>query len=156
MVTIQNILDSWMQERRIELIANYERRGQKASGKFGENITITTTDRSGSMSAPAHVWFMVNGRGPNADQSPEALRRFAGWAGSTFIAAWVKDKGISASPYAIAYSIARNGITVPNKNNDGKLLTETFTDANIQDLLARLTANYTATITSDIQKIWHQ
>lgn len=156
MVTIQSILDGWMQERRIELIANYERRGQKASGKFGNNITINTTDKAGSMSAPSHVWFMVNGRSPNRDQSPEALRRFAGWAGATFIGDWVKAKGISASPYAIAYSIARNGITVPNKNNDGKLLTETFTETKIQELLSRLTANYTATITSEIQKIWHQ
>lgn len=151
---VDDILKQWMEERRVVLLTNYEPR--KASGKFGESLNIQSEPNRAVMLGDSHVWYMVNGRQPNKDQSPEAIRNFVGFAGSTFLADWVQQKGLSISPYAVAYHIARNGITVPNAHNDGRLLDDTFTDESVQDLQRRLTNNFVTQITSDIKKIWQQ
>ena len=149
-------MDKWMEERRVALLEKYESSGRKASGKFGNSIVIETSEQGGKMSGAKHAWYMVNGRQPNKDQSEGGLAKFARWAGHYIFKQWIKDKGLSLNPYAIAYHVAKNGIKVPNDKNDGKLLTDTFNDESIKDLGKRLANNEIKTITSNIQKEWQQ
>lgn len=151
-------LSDWMEERRVSLVQKYESSGRKASGKFGQSIRIETGDNNSQMYGASHVWQMVNGRNPNKNQSPDAIRRWVGWAGSTFLKDWVQAKGISASPYAIAYKIAREGVKVPNSNNDGRLLADTIYDQTAtDDLKRRIGRNFLTDVKQQIQQIWqHQ
>jgi hypothetical protein len=41
----------------------------------------------------------------------------------------VADKGLNINPFAVAHKIANEGIKVPNQNNSGRLLSDTFTPA---------------------------
>lgn len=151
-------LSDWMDERRVALVQKYESSGRKASGKFGQSVRIETGDNSSQMFGASHIWQMVNGRRPNQNQSPDAIRRWVGWAGSTFLKDWVQAKGISASPYAIAYKIAREGVKVPNANNDGRLLADTIYDPTAtDDLKRRIGRNFLTDVKQQIQQIWqHQ
>ena len=99
---------------------------------------------------------MVHGRGKNSSQDKEAVRKWVGWAGSTFLKKWVEDKGLDISPFAVAYKIARQGIRVPNENNDGRLISEVITAQSISGLLEKMGAYIITDIKTDIQKTWQQ
>lgn len=108
--TIQKFLDSKL---KIDLIESYEKNNRKASGTWGRTLTEYITESENKINfgikGEYYTYWMQNGRNPNKDQSPEGLLKFARWAGSTFIKQWIIDKGISANPFAVAYSIAKNG-----------------------------------------------
>lgn len=108
--TIQKFLDSKL---KIDLLESYEKNNRKASGNWGRTLTEYITETESKINfgikGEYYTYWMQNGRNPNSDQSTEGLLRFARWAGSTFIKQWVIDKGISASPFAVAYSIAKKG-----------------------------------------------
>ena len=129
---------SWGQLMIQELRSNYERKGLKASGKFGESLEQSVTETESNLNiqilGAAQIGMMTFGRGANSKQNPEQLRKFVGWAGSTIFTEWVKNKGLDISPFAVAWKIAREGVKVPNRFNDGKLLEETFTAENLEKL----------------------
>jgi hypothetical protein len=151
---VRDVLERWMAERRVDLIDNYDSKGLRASGAFADGIKIKTTEYQSTMTAPPHVGVMVTGRKPNKNQMPAALRAWVGWAGSTFLNDWVQDKGLDLNAYAVAWKIAREGISVPNAHNDGRLLDDTFTAERMEELNRQLGKMYTTTITSEIKKIW--
>ena len=151
---IGEYLDNWMQARRIDTIANYERRGQKASGGFANGLIIESRSDGSRMFAPSYAYQMVNGRRPNSNQDKEAMRKWVGWMGSTILAKWVAEKGLSINPYAVAWKIARQGVQVPNAHNDGKLLEESFPQEKFDELYAGILNIYTVEIVSTIKKIW--
>lgn len=155
-VNVNQTLDTWMSQRKIDLIENYDSLGLRASGDFERGVRIQPDNNSSAMYAPYHAWFMVNGRLPNQNQDEAAIKGFARWAGSTFLKDWVERKGIKISPYAIGYSIARRGITVPNKHNTGTLITDTFTQKSYDDLYMALLFMYAAEFKTTIQKTWQQ
>lgn len=147
-------LDRWMQDSKTILLQNYEAKGLRASGKFAESIQIESRDDGSRMLGAGHTFQMVNGRNPNANQDKNAIRRWVGWAGSTIIAQWVQDKGLSLNPYAVAWKIAREGTTVPNPRNDGRLLLDTFTDKRFDELNKGVLDIFSTEIVSTIQKTW--
>jgi hypothetical protein len=92
------------------LIPRFNQLGMKASGKWIDSLqTEYDGKRVGKIKGQFYTQFLTRGRNKNRDQSPEALRRWAVWAGNTFIKQWCLDKGITADPIAVAYSIAKNG-----------------------------------------------
>jgi len=132
-------VNEWMEERKQQLIANYVQLGLRASGNWpntlqskvnqselGTNIRMVAADYSQQM---------IQGRGQNKDQSKEAIKAWVGWAGSTILDQWVKDKNLNISPFAVAYSIARKGITVPNRFNTGDLMKGVITKGTLDQLL---------------------
>ena len=95
---------------------------------------------------------MQNGRRPNKNQDKSALKRWVGWAGSTFLDQWAKDKGLLINPFAVAWKIARKGIPVPNKYNKGGLVSDVITEAKIRELGQKLTLNQVTKFRSDVLK----
>lgn len=156
MTEIDKILDKWIKERQKELVQQYDSLGLRASGKFEKGLVNETENKKTRLiDTYGHSWYMVNGRSPNKNQSQEKLKAWVGWAGSTFIKQWVDDKGLDISPFAVAWSIARKGILVPNKNNSGKLM-DIFTQNNFDNLGVEI-LNYEVTnIKSEIVKTWQQ
>jgi hypothetical protein len=109
----ENIVRSWARRVEGRLVDEYQKAGRKASGEWANELEteqkVTLTKINVTFKAPFYTQWMENGRGKNKDQSDEGIRGFVAWAGSTFLAEWVKRKGIAANSFAVAYSIARNG-----------------------------------------------
>ena len=153
---IQQILNDWSERTKQELIDKYRSMGLKASGAFENGLTTDTTENRTQIWTVPHTWYMVNGRGKNSSQDKEAVRKWVGWAGSTFLKKWVEDKGLDISPFAVAYKIARQGIRVPNEKNDGTLISSVINDNSISGLLSQMGIYIIKDIKTDIQKTWQQ
>ena len=153
---IQQILNDWSERTKQELIGKYRSMGLKASGAFENGLTTDTTENRTQIWTVPHTWYMVNGRGKNSSQDKEAVRKWVGWAGSTFLKKWVDDKGLDISPFAVAYKIAREGIRVPNQHNEGTLISSVINDNSISGLLSQMGIYIIKDIKADIQKTWQQ
>ena len=153
---IQQILNDWSERTKQELIDKYRSMGLKASGAFENGLTVETSEMKTAIWTVPHTWFMVNGRNKNQSNDKETIKKWVGWAGSTFLKKWVADKGLDISPFAVAYKIARQGIRVPNEKNDGRLISEVITAQSISGLLEKMGAYIITDIKTDIQKTWQQ
>ena len=91
------------------LIPDFIKSGHNASGELIASLAGDGYDNKGFINGNAYISFVIDGRKPNKDQSPEALNHFMRWAGHYIFKQWVKDKGITASPYAIAYHVGKYG-----------------------------------------------
>lgn len=112
---LQGVIDEF-------LIPKFKELNMNASGEW---IASLETERRGTnegvIRGRDYTYWLVNGRSPNQDQSPEALRKWAVWAGNTFIKEWVKNKGLSADPIAVAMSIAKKGTSWKRKGGSDLL-----------------------------------
>ena len=153
---IQQILNDWSERTKQELIDKYRSMGLKASGAFEEGLTTETSETKTAIWTVPHTWFMVNGRSKNQSNDKETIKKWVGWAGSTFLKKWVADKGLDISPFAVAYKIAREGIRVPNQYNEGTLISSVINDNSISGLLSKIGAYIITDIKTDIQKTWQQ
>lgn len=87
------------------LIPKFRELGMNASGEWENSIEV----RGNEIWGRDYTQYLVEGRTPNNNQDPEALRSWAVWAGSTFIKDWANNKGVNINPIAIAYKIGREG-----------------------------------------------
>ena len=110
---MSEILRTWLEEQKTGIIANYNAKGRKASGRFERETYVQMDTNKGAIMAPSYAGVMLFGRKPNLNQDPKAIRSWVGWAGSTFLKDWVQNKGFSISPFVVAYNIARKGIAEP-------------------------------------------
>ena len=153
---IQFILREWAERTKQELIDKYKSMGLKASGAFEEGLSTETDENSTKIWTVPHTWYMVNGRSANSKQSEEDVKKWVGWAGSTFLKKWVADKGLDISPFAVAYKIAREGIRIPNQHNDGNLISSVINDNSIDGLLSKMGIYIIKDIKTEIQKTWQR
>ena len=153
---IQFILNEWAERTKQELIDNYKSMGLKASGAFEDGLSTETDESSAKIWTVPHTWFMVEGRGINSSQDKDKVKKWVGWAGSTFLKKWVDDKGLDISPFAVAYKIAREGIRVPNQYNDGTLISSVINDNSIERLLSDMGTYIITDIKTEIQKTWQR
>lgn len=157
-MTITEVANQWSSDTIKQLNENYIRLGLQASGNWGRELedrnTVTESRIRIQILGAKYTGALVDGRSPNRNQSDDSIRAFVGWAGSTWLKDWVEQKGIDASPYAIAYKIARQGIKVPNTNNPGTLISDVITKKRIEDLLKSIGMVVSTKITSDIKKLF--
>lgn len=121
-----------------------------ASGKLADSVRYEVYDLGVRIYALDYIYYLQFGRAPNKNKSTEALHKWVGWAGSTFIKDWVEEKGINLNPYAVAYSIARKGNTVYQQGGSdlvtGVIQSEFFTN-----LVKELTDNFVAELVSPFE-----
>ncbi len=142
----------WMEQTRKDLIKNYDANDFRASGEYERELTYEVSDTKGIkaiMYTAKQAYWMENGRRPNKDQSKEGLRKFAVWAGKTFIAQWIADKNFAADPIAVAYSIGKKGYSVSDRQN---VISEVLTDERLNELLKMIDGYFKYKIKSDILK----
>ena len=141
-MTDKQTIEKYVTDTEQSLIGNYKRMGLKASGLWERELEGKSTERPNgwriTFLGTKYTEQLIYGRRPNKDQSKKAIRAFVGWAGNTFLADWVKDKGLIANPFAVAYKIATKGIEVPSRFNTGDLLSAVFNTENLDGLLSSL------------------
>ena len=138
---MSEILRVWLEEQKTGIIANYNAKGRRASGGFESKTYVQMDANKGAIMSPAYSGVMLFGRRPNFNKSDEAIKSWVGWAGSTFLKDWVQNKGLSISPFAVAYKIARKGIAEPTPPNG--LVTEVVNAEAIKELGKRLAKDFT-------------
>ena len=157
MAVIGQILNTWAEKRRTELIEKLHSMGKGKSGNFEKNTNVRNpSEYVTQIWVPDYTYYLVNGRLPNKNQTPEGLKKWVGWAGNTFLKKWVEENGINISPFAVAYKIARVGWQIPNAHNDGTLVSSVFTQSKIDDLKTEIGQNYIMDLKSEIIRIWQQ
>ena len=156
MTGIETILNEWSENRKKELIDKYKSMGLKASGKFEKGLNTETHISGTKIWTVPHTWYMVNGRGKNRSQDKEAVRKWVGWAGSTFLKKWAEDKELVISPFAVAYKIARQGIWVPNRYNEGDLVSAVLNKSTFDILIKEIGIWEVKEIKSEIVKAWQR
>lgn len=158
MMTISETANGWANDTIEDLKQNYIDLGLKASGDWEKELeqktTVTSSNVNVKIVGAFYTEYLVNGRSPNKNQDDDSIRAFAGWAGSTWLNDWVVQEGIDASPFAIAYKIARQGVTVPNANNPGTLLSDVLTENRIKFLVKEVGGVITGKLKSDIRKLF--
>lgn len=125
-MTTQEVINGWLDETQKGLIDNYYRLKLKASGNWPNQLEQFQKETGKGyeigIKGEKYTGAIEFGRLPNKNQSTEAIKKWVGWAGSTFIKKWGKDKGIDINPFAVAYKIAKQGWRVPNRYNAGGLV----------------------------------
>lgn len=155
-MTIKDQISDWLTGLVNDLVSNYTRLGLKASGNWEKELESEVEEKAQGFRfkilGANYTYWLEHGRGPNVNQSKEALRRFVGWAGSTFLKDWVKHKKLDINPYSVAYKIAKHGIKVPNRFNPGKLISNVITDNRINELIKQVSYIFSMNIIEDIRK----
>jgi hypothetical protein len=148
-----DILTAYLKDTKLDLVKSYIAKGLKASGSYEKGLKINVEDSGsvlkGYIESEGHAWFMEKGRKPNKEQTAKQAKSLG-----RILEQWVKDKGISVNPYAAAWKIVREGITVPNKNNPGQVITEVITDEWWDKLIAKLSNWHIKVIESEVAKMF--
>ncbi len=140
-----------------DLVKSYNDKGLRASGRWEKELETFYRNNGSSYEfgilGAKYTGALENGRLPNKNKSTESLRAWVGWAGSTFLKDWVKDKGLDISPFAVAWKIAREGIKVPNTFNKGGLVSDVINDESIQQFIDIIKFDQIVSMKSDIKNI---
>ena len=135
----------------------YNALGLPASRRFEKELEPTAEDgpfrKHAIVYGSAYSGALISGRTKNTNQTPEEIRSFVGWAGNTWAKQWVEDKGLTISPFAVAYKIAREGVTVPSRYNSGALLDTALPDELLNEYVNGLISAKITELRSDVANV---
>lgn len=115
------------------VIPDFEKRNHNASGKWIASLGVRTETTRSVITGMDYTEYLMRGREPNKDQSPEAIRKWVGWYGANVFTPWVQNKGLNLNPYAVAYKVATEGTNVPKEGNNDFL--EILKTKEVQDFI---------------------
>jgi hypothetical protein len=155
-MTIREKIQGWLDETQELMVQKYNDLGLRASGDWEKGLSGKISESGSKYTATIegnhYTWYMEHGRGTNKKQDKESIRKFLGWAGNTFIKDWVRQKGLIANPFAVAYKIATRGIQVPNRYNSGGIVSDIITNDRLKKLYDSMGSVMIEKIKSDILK----
>ncbi len=120
----KEIYTRYLERFKKDLIANYDKLGLRASGKFADSLEYKIQGNKLTMYGAYHSLIMENGRSSG------------GFPPLKLIEEWIETKkGLPAIfvekkkqfAFIIARKIAKEGIKVPNKYNKGKVISDVVT-----------------------------
>lgn len=120
----QEIYTKYLEKFKQDLIANYDKLGLRASGKFADGLEYEIHGNKLQMFGAKHSIFMEYGRGSGGFPPLKAIEE------------WIEvKKGLPAIfvekkkqfAFIIARKIAKEGIKVPNEHNAGKVVSDVVT-----------------------------
>lgn len=91
------------------IIPSYAAKGHNASGELQQSLRSRAEGNKAIFSGLEYAQYLIIGRRPNKDQSPEAINNWVKWFAPNVFNPWMQAKGLSGSAYPIAYKIAREG-----------------------------------------------
>lgn len=144
-----NIVKEWLEQLRLDLIAEYNRLGLRASGNYEQSLHYFATDKRAIMYGAKYSYQMQNGRLAGTYPPREAIEKWI-----DFKKIELKD-GITKSSlaYLIQRKIFRDGIKVPNKYNAGGVISNVITENRIQELIDKLKFVNVLQVSSEIIEI---
>lgn len=100
---MQGVIDNYLKPKFIEL-------GMSATGDWLNALEARASLNKGEIWGNDYTYWLNFGRGPNKDQSQQALRAWAYWYSENVIKPWANAKGLVFDNYfGVAYNIAVNG-----------------------------------------------
>lgn len=144
------IVQTWLEERVIAIKAAVDK-NFKATGKTRDSVRGFIEGDSAIIEGSSILEFGEFGRGPTKNGTPPGKLR-------DIIREWIDVKGISPRggiskdtlAYLITRKIHRDGIKVPNRFNEGGILSSVLNDAAIQELLNEFGETLIAEFESDL------
>lgn len=153
--TAASIVNAYLEQTRKDLIASYQEKGLKASGRYAKGLTYEVEDTGTTINAfiesEGHVWYMEEGRKPNKEKTARQARSLG-----HILEQWVKDKGISVNPYAAAWKIVREGIQVPNRYNPGDVVEDVVTNEWFDGLVAQLADHFILVTVTEVERLFRK
>jgi hypothetical protein len=153
-MTVSDKINEWLSQSKKDLVANYDKMGLRNTGAWEKalesDLVVSGGNYKATILGASYTGALENGRKPNSNQAN--LKAWVGWAGSTFLKDWVKRKGLNISPFAIAWKIGREGITVPNRFNAGGLVSNVITKDSIEKLIKEVGMVMLGDLKSDVIK----
>lgn len=131
-MTQTEVIKNWMEELKRDLVAEYDRLKLRASGNYEQSLVPFNTDKRAILYGAKYAYQMENGRLPGTYPPRKAIED------------WIDAKGLkydipkSSLAFLIQRKIFREGIKVPNKYNDGGVLSNVITEDRIQRLVDEL------------------
>lgn len=120
----EEIYTKYLERFKKDLIANYDRLGLRASGKFADSLEYEINGNKLTMYGSHHSLFMESGRGSGGFPPLKAIEEWIE-VKRGLPAIFVEKKKQFA--FIIARKIAREGIKVPNQYNEGKVISDVVT-----------------------------
>lgn len=151
-MTVQEVLFDEFEKLKAELIAEYDKKGMRASGKWAESLENASKEKQGVLLGFKYSEQLQFGRKPTTSSTAsEPTLREA-------IEQWIDDKGLiydipkSSLAFLIARKIHREGW---NRSRFGgvNLITDVVTDARIDEIVKKCGDIYTKDFISDILKL---
>lgn len=132
------------------VIPDFDSRDHNASGKWKNTLGVRSETSKGVITGMDYTQFLIDGRKPNKDQSPEALSHFARWAGHYIFKPWIQNKGLNLNPYAVAYIIAKEGTKIHKEGGSDFL--EILESKEVQEfILKKLGDKITVRVVNDLR-----
>ena len=148
-ISITDTIRQYYDQTIKDLIANYDKLGLRASGRYAKElkavIVQSGTKISAKITGPAQSYFMEQGRGANREQTHQQVKNLG-----MILEQWVIDKGIDVNPYAAAHKIVHEGIAVPNRFNPGGVISDVIDDKWFEGLYELLKFDIVKDIRSDV------
>ena len=152
-MTIEEVVKSWLDGSKSQIISNYDRDNMRASGSFAKSLRVEILQQSGlikgTLYGANHSIFVDKGRwatgGGGNGQLREAIKQ------------WIDDKGITprdniskdSLAFLISRKIHREGWKPKNIYPNG-VISSVINDNAIKELLASLGANVKLQVKNDI------
>lgn len=152
----EEIYKQYLEILKAKLVLKYDELGLRASGDYESELEYEIAKNKLIMYGAFHSTFMESGRRPGGFPPIQAIEN------------WIEIKpGLPSIfvekkrqfAFLIARKIAQQGITVPNENNKGQVISSVVDDflANdIFDMIEELGQIYLARIESDVLQIFKQ
>lgn len=158
MKLIQDILKNYAERSERGLIANYDRLGLRASSAWAEALESEVSVKKGKYNViflgKSYTEQLEIGRRPNEKRTHEELVKFAAWSVNAWVNDWLKNKGLNLNAFGVAYNIEKFGIKVPNRFNDGGLVSNVFTPENLKKLNREISLFFVSEVKSDIKGLF--
>jgi hypothetical protein len=147
---IKQILEEELEDLRLELIAAYDAKGMRASGKWADSLEVLTQDENGRLLGLDYTQQLEDGRSAGGFPPVDQIEQ------------WIEDKGILAIDaditikqlaFLIARKIAREGW---NRENYGgvDLVSEVVTPQRVQKIIDKIVGVSIIDITSEVFDIF--
>lgn len=142
-----NVVKEWLEQLRIDLIAEYDRLGLRASGNYEKSLYFFATDKRAIMYGAKYAYQMQYGRKPGTYPPREAIED------------WIDAKKLqytipkSSLAFLIQRKIFSEGIKVPSKYNAGGVIANVITEERIQVLIDKLRFVNILQVSSDVVEI---
>jgi len=153
--TIQKTIDESLTQGLLKIVEELKEKhielGQKASGKWVNSLEVVVSNGKGLILGEAYTEQLTKGRPPNKNQNTEDLRKWAGWAGNTFIKDWVKEKNLNLNPFAVAFNIAKKG-TVSYGKGGSDLIDGVITEQRVNELYQGVGLDASFVISKEIMR----